>query len=83
MAGSPVYGKGYHDGSMDTRQQDLLVAGVVVVGVALVKVGMVSYDKLKQMQVARMEKRMLESTVEVDSAAPAENILDNPMDENR
>ena len=30
MAGNPVYGKGYHDGSTDTRQQDLLIAGAVV-----------------------------------------------------
>lgn len=68
MAGNPIYGKGYHDGSTDTRQQDLLIASAVVVAAALVKGSMVGYDKLKQIQAARREKRMLimPQDIEVD-----------------
>lgn len=78
MAGNPVYGKGYHDGSTDTRQQDLLIAGVLVAGATLVKISMLSYSKLKQMQAARMEKRMLASAQDVDSAATDKNNLEGP-----
>ena len=81
MAGNPVYGKGYHDGSTDTRQQDLLIAGVLVAGAALVKVGMVNYGKLKQKQAARLEKRMLASAEEVDIAASDESNLEDPTPE--
>lgn len=56
----------YHDGSTDAHQQDLLIAGVFVAGAALLRV---SYSKLKRMQAARMEKRMLASAEDVDSDA--------------
>ncbi|MEQ4519296.1 hypothetical protein ABLI39_08040 [Pseudarthrobacter sp. B907] len=78
MAGNSVYGKGYHDGSTDARQQDLLIAGVVVATAALVKVSLVSYDKLKQMQASRMEKRMLASAQNDNIEAADKDDLDGP-----
>ncbi|WLQ05063.1 hypothetical protein [Arthrobacter oryzae] len=77
MAGNPVYGKGYHDGSTDTRQQDLLIAGALLAGAALVKVSMIGYAKLRQTQAARFEKRMLASAQDIDSDASDENNLDS------
>ncbi|MGP9729242.1 hypothetical protein ACT3UD_18275 [Glutamicibacter sp. 287] len=79
MAGNPVYGKGYHDGSTDTRQQDLLIAGAVVAGVALIKGSMVGYEKLKQMQTARREKRMLIITQDIDGNPKDEKTPEGPI----
>lgn len=59
MAGSPVYGKGYHDGKHDAREEDLIIAGVVVAVGAVISGGVLLYGKVRQAHAERMEKRML------------------------
>ncbi|MGO2533696.1 hypothetical protein [Arthrobacter rhombi] len=64
MAGSPVYGIGYHDGSRDGHQEGLedglaigAVGVLVLAGAAYgVKKGV---DKLKDIAAARHEKKLL------------------------
>ena len=58
MRGSAVYGKGYHDGSHDTRVEDLIIAGVVAGTVVIVSGGVKLYRKAKQVHAARLEQRM-------------------------
>ena len=58
MAGSPVYGKGYHDGKQDAREEDLIIAGIVVGVGAVISGGVWLYGKVKQVHVTRLERRM-------------------------
>lgn len=68
---------------MDTRQQDLLIAGAVVAGVALIKGSMVGYEKLKQMQTARREKRMLTTAQDIDGDPKVEETPEVPKPDSK
>ncbi|MEE2524329.1 hypothetical protein [Pseudarthrobacter sp. J47] len=58
MAGSAVYGKGYHAGKQDARTEDLIAAGVVVVAGLVISGGVKVYRKAKQAHATRLEQRM-------------------------
>lgn len=76
MSGSSVYGKGYHDGKHDAREEDLIV-GAVVAGVGLaITGGIVVAKKIKKVYFKRETQRLLEDGP--DELGGDENGSDEP-----
>ena len=69
MAGSPVCGKGYHDGKHDARVEDLIIADIVGVLAAVIFGGVWLYGKARHAPAARLEQRMqdVDDTEDPDS----------------
>ncbi|MCX8452870.1 hypothetical protein [Paenarthrobacter ureafaciens] len=58
MAGSPVYGKGYHAGKQDARTEDLIAAGVLAAAGLVIAGGVKVYRKVKEAHATRLEQRL-------------------------